>query len=116
VFNHKLLATDGLFPGLKSTLSIATLGAFTIGIDITPVYPTGAGGGGVGPNLETDKYKVTIRVSFKDKHWKIERIVNKFMARVAARLTGVKLPEEPKIVITSVSARTITPEIKVDKI
>jgi len=114
VFNHKLLATDGLFPGLKSTLSIATLGAFIIGIEITPIRSTG--GGGYGPNLQTDKYKVTIRVSFKNKRWTLERVVDKLLARVTARLSGIKFQEEPQIAITSVNCYSITPEIKVDKI
>lgn len=118
MFDHKLLATEGLFPGKFSTLACATVGAFTFEIDIRPVVPEG-GGGYSAPSAVKDKYTVTIRVTAKNgKVWKYQRIVNNLTARVLAKFTGIQLKkhEDPHIVIHHVSAQPIPvqePNIKV---
>lgn len=71
-FNHKLLATEGLFPGLFSTYSFAVLGTFLIEVIIEPQPPK--------PDLGYAdlEYKVTIRIRRKDKVWETSRYVSYF--------------------------------------
>lgn len=74
MFNHKLLATDGLYPGLTSTISIGNLGAFLIEVIIEPVKKPDLGYSDV-------EYKITIRIRRKDKVWETSRFVSIFTAK-----------------------------------
>lgn len=118
MFDHKLLATEGLFPGRFSTLACATVGAFTFEIEIQPVV-AGGGGGYYPPSAVKDKYTITIRVTAKNgKVWKYQRTVSNLTARVVARLTGIQLKKEqiPQIVVHHVSSQQFPeqePNIKV---
>jgi hypothetical protein len=71
MFDHKLLATDGLYPGLTSHFSIAVLGTFLFDIIITP--PSG-------PSLGYSdlEYQITVMISYKGKVWKVQRFVSYF--------------------------------------
>jgi len=117
VFDHRNLATEGLYPGLVSTFSIAVLGALEIEVIIEPVVPS-VGGGGFGVVLpRKDKYKLRIIVRRKDKTWNYETIISSTTARVIAKLNRVKRVE-PQIVVESSAVKVIEkeePTIKVTK-
>lgn len=117
MFDHRNLATEGLYPGLVSTFSIAVLGALEIEVIIEPVVPS-VGGGGYGVVLpRKDKYKIKIRVKRKDKVWNYESIVSSTTAKVIAKLMRVE-KKEPEVVLENVTARVkqdIEPQIKVIK-
>ena len=59
MFDPRSFATDGLYPGLFSTLSFAVIGAFDVEVTIVPVTPTGGGGGYSAPIKP--KYKIRIK-------------------------------------------------------
>ena len=115
MFDHRSYATEGLFPGLVTTRSIANLGAFIFEVIIEPVLG-GAGRSPIArPRYEKDKYKITIRVRHKDRVWSIESIVGKLTAQIAARLLRTKLIE-PEVAVTSVAvAESVEPTIEVFK-
>lgn len=115
MFDHRNLATEGLYPGLVSTFSIAVLGTLEIEVIIEPVVPSFGGGGVVLPRK--DKYKIKIRVKRKDKVWNYESIVSSTTARVIAKLMKVE-KKEPEVVLENVTARVkqdTEPQIKVIK-
>lgn len=114
MFDHRSLATDGLFPGLVSTFSVAIAGALLLDVIIEPIIRP-SGGGGYVPGARKDKYKVTIRVSRNGKIWKYERVVTNTAARVLAKVLQVKLPEEPQITVHSVSTSAVTTDVKAYK-
>lgn len=119
-FDHKNFATHGLFPGLVTTRSVANLGHFKIEVTIERIR--GGGGGARTTDLrnraEKDKYKVTIRVTYKQRWWEKETIVSQAMASVIAKMTGQQLmtDADPEIEVTSVrEVKPDEPQIKVDK-
>ena len=117
MFDHKNLATEGLYPGLVSTFSIAVLGALEIEVIIEPVVPGFGGGGGFDVVLpRKDKYKLRIIVRRKGKTWNYETIITDTTARVIAKIAGVK-KKEASVVVESVQAKIDReePTIKVTK-
>lgn len=102
--DHKSYATEGLYPGLVTTQSVANLGSyiFEVIIEKLPVGPPGSAGGATDLSRKKDKYKVTMRVRHKDRVWEYERIVGPKTAQVAARLIGKKL-NEPDVQVKSVT-------------
>ena len=115
MFDHRSYATEGLFPGLVSTRSVANLGAYIFEV-IIELLPGGAGRSPIaGQRHEKDKYKITIRVRHKDRVWSIESIVGKLTAQIAARLLRTKLVE-PEVAVTSVTvAESVEPTFEVFK-
>jgi hypothetical protein len=108
------MALNGLFPGLVTTRSVANLGVFEIEVIIEPTYP--GGGGGYVPGAKPDKYKVTIRVTMKNgRVWNYSRVVTNTIARVIAKLTGVKFEEQPDITVTSVVAHKVITDVRANK-
>tara|TARA_R110000772_G_scaffold81358_3_gene173080 strand:+ start:295 stop:630 length:336 start_codon:yes stop_codon:yes gene_type:complete len=105
-FDHRNFATEGLFPGLVTTRSIANLGSFEIEVTITPAGPAG-GGGGYWEDVPQNKrdYRINIRVTRKGKVWDYERVVNNWSAKVLAKLLKVKLPDDPKIIVHNVTVK-----------
>ncbi len=113
MFDHRNLATEGLYPGLVSTFSIAVLGALEFEITLEKI----GGGGFGGPVLRKDKYRLSIVVRRKDRTWKYETVISQTFARVIAKLENVK-KKEPSIVVESVRARVeemTEPTIRVTK-
>ncbi len=109
VFDHKNFATQGLFPGLVTTRSVANLGHFEIQVIIEPI---GAGGGWVPVGPQIDKYRVRIIITRKGKKWEYEQIVGSTMAKVAARILNTKIAE-PSITLGAIK-ESKEPEIKVN--
>jgi len=103
-FDHRNYAVEGLYPGLVTTRSVANLGSFEIEVIIQP-EPQGGGGGYYYEDVVPGKreYRVKIKVTRKGKVWNYEKVVNNFTAKVLAKLLKVKLPEDPKITVHSVS-------------
>jgi hypothetical protein len=83
-FDHRLLATDGLFPNLTSHFSIAVLGAFYVEIIIEPPKPKGPDYGYA--DLE---YKITIRVRYNGKTWDQSRYVSYFTGKSLEKVVAV---------------------------
>lgn len=114
------MATQGLYPGIVSTRSIANLGHFELEITIRR-----GGGGGIadttrlGPaGKKEDKYIITIRVKYKTRIWEYERTVTEPTAKVAAKLLRTELPQEeaaPDIVVTVQEKPVTEPTIEVYK-
>lgn len=118
-FNHKLMATMGLYPGMVSTRSVANLGHFELEIKLT-VHQPGTAGGAVSASgrRKKDKYTVTMQVSYKQRVWSYETEVSQMMASVIAKMTGQKMPvaHDPVVDVTSVrEVKPNEPEIKVEK-
>ena len=105
-FDHENFATHGLYPGLVTTRSIANLGHLKVEIIIEPVV-----GGRSGPVSSTelskkkDKYKVTIRITYKSRVYDYTSIVASWTANIFAKMMGVKLKKEvdPTIAVNSVT-------------
>lgn len=117
MFDHRNFATDGLYPGLTSTFSIAVLGALEIEVILEPIAPIGGGGYGGVVVPRKDKYRLRIFVRRKGREWKYEGEVSNATARVIAKLSGITL-KEPEVVVESVSAKIVNreePTIKVTK-
>ena len=95
------MAASGLFPGLKSTLSIANLGHFEREVIIEPVVRSGGGGYVRAPiGMKPDRYRVTVRVKFKGKWHEETRIVDDNEARVEAKINGIKVFTENDVMIS----------------
>ena len=104
MFEHKSFATEGLFPGLVTTRSVANLGHFEIEVIIEPVGPTGGGGYSYIPTKNiTDKYRVRIKVTYKCKKWEYESLVGSTMAKVVASITKIKIAEPTFLVKTKIA-------------
>ena len=117
MFDHRNLATEGLYPGLVSTFSMAVLGLLEIEVIIEPVAPSFGGGGYGGVVLpRKDKYKLRIIVRRKGKTWNYETIITDTTARVIAKIAKVK-KKEASVVLESVQAKIDReePTIKVTK-
>lgn len=117
MFDHRNLATEGLYPGLVSTFSIAVLGALEIEVIIEPVVPSFGGGGYGVPLPQKDKYRVRIRIKRKGKVWEYENIVSSTTARIIAKLMKVE-KKDPEVVLENVRAsivQDVDPTIKVTK-
>lgn len=91
MFDHRNLATEGLYPGLVSTFSIAILGALEFEIIIEPEVPLGGGAGFVRP-IDA-KYILTIRVSRKGKVWETKTKISYSTAKVFAKFLKIQLPQ-----------------------
>jgi hypothetical protein len=122
-FDHQNFATQGLFPGLVTTRSVANLGHFKLEVIIEKL-PRGGGGSADTtrlrkPRAEEDKYKVTIRVMYKTRIWEYERVVSKRTAEVTAKLLRAEMPREeaaPDITVSTVVEKPVTePTIEVYK-
>lgn len=114
MFDHRNLATGGLFPGITTHRSIANLGHFEIEVTIER-WPRG-GGGWYDQTDDEDKYRITIRVtSKKGKVWDYSTVVSEETANVVAKLVNIKLHDHPTIVVHSVTVNAQDPQIKVYK-
>jgi hypothetical protein len=111
VFDPRSFATDGLYPGLFSTLSFAVIGAFDVEVTIVPVTPTGGGGGYSAPIKP--KYKIRIKVTRKNRVWNFESEINDRTARVIAKVLKIDKKKEPEVKVTSASVKTNEPSVKV---
>lgn len=110
MFDTRNFATGGLYPGLVSTFSVASLGHLEIQVIIEPVFPEG--GGAAGPGIlrpRKDKYKVKIIVRRKGKTWKYETTVSSITANVVAKFAGLVL-KQPAVVVENVVAKVQTVE------
>lgn len=112
MFDHRSYATEGLFPGLVSTRSIANLGAFIFEVIIELVEPAAGRSPIARPQYEKDKYKITIRVRHKDRIWSIDSVVSKLTAQIAARLLRTQLVE-PNVEVSVV--QPVMPSVQVFK-
>lgn len=110
VFDHRNFATQGLYPGLVSTRSVANLGHFEIQVIIEPVSQGGGGWAPVG--LSYDKYRIRIIVTRKGKTWEYEQIVSSTTAKIVAKVLKKKVAE-PTISVNSRIIESNEPEIKV---
>ena len=115
VFDPRDMATQGLFPGRTNPFSVSVMGHLLFEVDIEIIAPERAGGSAGTGRREKDKYRVTIRVSRKDRKWDFETTVSEWFANVLARFIGKKIIE-PEVEVTSVTVRhKADPEIKVEK-
>lgn len=90
MFNPKLLATGGFYPGLITTQAVANLGTFTVEVIIQPVVPSGGGGWVPAPlGSKPDRYRVTVRVKHNGKIYTDSAIVDDIQAKVYAKLNGI---------------------------
>lgn len=107
-FDHENFALNGLYPGLVTTRSIANIGHLKVEVIIEPIV-----GGRTGPASTTDlskrkdKYKVTIRVTYKTKIYEYSREVGRWEANIYAKMLGVELmtPPDPTITMESVTVK-----------
>jgi hypothetical protein len=88
-FDHRLLATDGLFPSLTSHWSIAILGHLLIDVIIEPPLPIGLGGSGSIRPYD-DRYKVTIVIRKNGKTYTQSKMMSKKAALIIQKIV-VKL-------------------------
>lgn len=137
MFNHKSFATEGLFPGLVTHRSIANLGSFEFEIElilldvegsgkvgnvegsgsvVPPIITPEGGGGGLlwePARFGTNKYKVRIRITRKDKTWEYETDVSQATAKVLAKMLQTRV-EKPTVSISNISmVENVEPKIKV---
>lgn len=104
-FYHANMALQGLHPDYLTTYSVATMGHFTVDVIIEPVTPergVGSAGGAARSSSPKDKYKVTIRVSYKDRQWSYESVVDRQEASVMAKMLNQELVE-PIVTVDSVT-------------
>ena len=101
-FDHKNYALGGLFPGLVTTMSVANLGALSIGVSITPIVDFGGGGFEHPAGSRNNKYKVKFIISRNGKKWEYEQIVGETTAKVIAKVTGQKVTS-PTLKLNSIS-------------
>jgi hypothetical protein len=115
VFDHKNFATQGLYPGLVSTRSIANLGQFEFEVTIEPIPGSGGGGFSYTPlSVGPTKYKIRIRVTRKGKTWEYEQIVGLTMAKVVAKVINKKIAEPTISVVNTSMVENKDPVIKVN--
>lgn len=106
-FDHENFAVNGLYPGLVTTRSIANIGHLKVEVIIEPLGP----GRGIADTTrlskKKDKYKVTIRVTYKSRVYEYTSIVSSWIASIYARLLGVELKTipDPEITVESVTVR-----------
>lgn len=74
MFDHRLLATDGLYPGITSHFSIGVLGTFLLDIIVIPPKKNDLG-------YYDLEYEVIIRIRRKDKVWEQRRFVSYFTGK-----------------------------------
>ena len=86
MFDHRLLATDGLYPGLTNHFSVAVLGAFQIEVIVIPPKQDLYG-------YHDLEYQIVIRVTRKGKVWETRRFVSMFagksLEKVVASFKGI---------------------------
>jgi hypothetical protein len=115
VIDPKDIATEGLYPGRVSTFSVATLGYGFIEVTIEALAPGRGSANTTQLSKEKGKYKITIRVRYKDWIWQKEYITSDKTASVVAKALKVQLPE-PVVVLTNVAViEPDEPDIKVFK-
>lgn len=102
MFDHKNLALGGFYPGLVTTLSVANLGTFDVEVIITPVVPSGGGGGYVpiSRGQKPDRYRVTVRVIHGQRRYEESVIVDDLQARVTAKVNGITVFTEDEVMIS----------------
>lgn len=105
-FNHKLLATDGLFPGITSHFSIGVLGSFLIDVIIEPQPKK--------PDLGYAdlEYKITIRIRRKDNIWEQSRYVSYFTGKSFEKVVAVFKGTSVLYSKVSANAKLINKRIK----
>ncbi len=105
-FDHRLLATDGLFPSLTSHFSIAVLGAFFVEVIIEPPVKK--------PDLGYAdlEYKITIRVRRKDKVWEQSRYVSYFTGKSLEKVVAVFKKGTTTLDRVALKAKLINTSIK----
>ena len=105
-FDHENFALNGLYPGLVTTRSIANIGHLKVEVIIEPL---GRGGPVDTTDLSKrkDKYKVTIRVTYKSRVFEYYREVGRWEANIYAKMLGVELmtPPDPTITMESVAVK-----------
>lgn len=114
MFDHRNMATDGLFPGLVSTFSIAVLGTLEFQVQIfeeQPTQSTHRSGGTIHHSSTTNhsygnvghtnnKYSVQVTVSHKGRQWHTKQYaVNGTAAKVLAKVLKVAI--QPKHTVTA---------------
>ena len=108
-FDHENFALNGLYPGLVTTRSIANVGHLKVEVIIEPVTDIGRAINDTTDlsRRKKDKYKVTIRVTYKDRIYEYSSIVSGWIANIYARLLGVELkkPVDPTITMESVTVK-----------
>ena len=108
-FDHENFATNGLYPGLVTTRSIANLGHLKVEISIRR-----KGGPGTARTTDLsrkeDKYIVTIRVTYGTRVYEYSREDGRWEANIYAKLMGVELSTLPDPVVTMDSVTVKQPE------
>lgn len=107
-FDHENFALNGLYPGLVTTRSIANIGHLKVDVIIEPITDVGRGiADTTRLSKKKDKYKVTIRVTYKTRVYEYSSIVGEWVANIYARLLGVELmkPVDPTITMESVTVK-----------
>lgn len=107
-FDHENFALNGLYPGMVTTRSIANIGHLKVEVIIEPVDDVGRGiADTTRISGRKDKYKVTIRVTYKNRVYEYSSIVGSWVANIYARMLGVELkkPVDPTITMESVTVK-----------
>lgn len=100
MFDHRNFALNGLYPGLVSTFSVATIGQFQIEVEFIPDISGGGGAGYAGtPSNKHTKYLLRIKVSRKGKAWNFESKISNTTAKVLAKFIQQELPS---VVVTDI--------------
>lgn len=105
-FDHENFAVNGLYPGLVTTRSIANIGHLEIEIVIEGLAPPGIADT-TRLSKKKDKYKVTIRVTYKSRVYEYSSIVGEWLANIYAKLICVELkkPMDPIVTMESVTVK-----------
>lgn len=82
-FNHTLMATEGLYPGMATVFSFALLGAGSYEIVVVPPQPKKNNYG-----YSDLQYKIIIRVKKKDKVWEQSRYVSYFSGKSIEKIVS----------------------------
>jgi hypothetical protein len=104
-------ALDGLYPGLVTTQSIASLGYLVSVVVISPVVRE-LGGGGWGPvplGGHAENYRVTIRVKTGDRVYEETLIVDDNTARIVAKLNGISHFDENNVMVSVNQVQVFAP-------
>lgn len=91
MFDHKKMATHGLFPGTVTNLGVANMGVYDVEVIITPVVQNAGGGFSFAPlHRKPTHFRVTVRIKYNGKWYEDTQIVDEKQARVIATLKGIK--------------------------